>query len=92
MWKPNANIQQLIDSVPYDCSRDAAEQSGDTQGLSTTERSNSESVVELAAEGQSFEAALITGVEAAGDSPGREAKTRGSPEDNLIPENLNEIF
>lgn len=42
-------------------------QSGDSQGLSTTEGADNESVEELVSEGQAFEADAVVGVEDADD-------------------------
>jgi hypothetical protein len=58
-------------------------QSGDTQGLSKRERSDSESVEELAEEGQAFEAEVIEGVEDAPDADVSEVKTHEVPEDDV---------
>ena len=48
-------------------SRETEVQSGDTQGLSKAEQTNSESVEELAADGQAFEASAVSNVENAAD-------------------------
>ena len=61
----------------------SAGQSGDTQGLSDTEESDSESVEELLEEGQSFEAEAISGVENAPDADVSEVHTRQVPEDDV---------
>lgn len=61
----------------------AAGQSGDTQGLSRTEDVDSESVEELAEEGQSFEAEVVSGVEDALDPDQGEVRTREVPEDDV---------
>jgi hypothetical protein len=63
--------------------READVQSGDTQGLSNAEQANSESVEELAADGQSFEAAAVSGVEDADDPDVHEVKTREVPQDEV---------
>ena len=62
---------------------EAEVQSGDTQGLSTTEQGDAESVEELAADGQAFEAAAVSGVEDAADPDVHEVKTREVPEDDV---------
>ncbi len=67
---------------------DSAGQSGDTQGLSDNAESDSESVVELLEEGQSFEAEAIGGVENAPDADVAEVHTRQFPEDDVPPEYL----
>jgi hypothetical protein len=60
----------------------SAGQSGDTQGLSDVAEAGSESVLELLEEGQSFEAAVISGVEDAPDPDLAEVHTREVPEDD----------
>ena len=61
-------------------------QSGDTQGLSDRAEADSESVRELVEEGQSFEAALISGIENAPDPDVSEIRTKEAPEDDVPPE------
>ncbi len=51
-------------------------QSGDTQGLSAALEAAGESVEELAAGGQDYEAALLQGVEDAADHPEQSVRTR----------------
>lgn len=58
-------------------------QSGDTQGLSRKENFDSESVEELAEEGQSFEAEVVGGVENAKDPDQGEVTTSEVPEDEV---------
>jgi len=58
-------------------------QSGDTQGLSRREREDSESVEELAEEGQYFEAEAVSGVEDAKDPDEGEVRTSEVPEDDV---------
>jgi len=60
----------------------SAGQSGDTQGLSDIAEADSESVLELAEEGQSFEAEVISGVENAPDPDQAEVRTKQVPEDD----------
>lgn len=62
---------------------DADVQSGDTQGLSRTEDVDSESVEELAAEGQDFEAGVVSGVEDAPDADVSEVRTKEVLEDDV---------
>jgi hypothetical protein len=62
---------------------ETAGQSGDIQGLSTLPQADSESVAELVAEGQSFEAAVISGVEDAPDADEAPVKTKQAPEDDV---------
>jgi hypothetical protein len=68
----------------------SAGQSGDTQGLSDVEEASSESVAELAEEGQFFEAEVIAGVEDAPDADVAEVHTRQVPEDDVPSEYLNQ--
>ncbi len=65
---------------------EAAGQSGDLQGLSAIEESNSESVEELLEEGQAFEAEVVSGVENAPDPDEEEIHTHERPEDELTPD------
>ena len=68
----------------------AAGQSGDIQGLSNAAEADSESVEELAEEGQSFEAEAIDAVENAPDAGEGEVKTREVSEDDVPEEYLNQ--
>jgi hypothetical protein len=65
-------------------------QSGDTQGLSSMEDVDSESVRELAEEGQDFEAGIISGVENAPDPDVSEVRTHEVPEDDVPEEYRNQ--
>jgi hypothetical protein len=58
-------------------------QSGDTQGLSRREYSDSESVEELLEEGQYAEAEAVSGVENARDPDEGEVRTSEFPEDDV---------
>ena len=58
-------------------------QSGDDEGLSRIEQADSESVDELADEGQAFEAEAISGVQNAPDPDVAEVKTHEVPEDDV---------
>ena len=62
-------------------------QSGDLQRLSDLQGADSESVAELLEEGNSFEADVVSGVEAA-DSDEREVRTHEVPEDDVPDEYL----
>jgi hypothetical protein len=64
----------------------AGGQSGDTQALSRQEDVDSESVEELAEEGQTFEAEAVSGVENAKDPDQGEVTTSEVPEDDVPPE------
>jgi hypothetical protein len=66
----------------------AGGQSGDVQGLSESESADSESVSELAEEGQDYEAEVVSGVENAPDADRGEVKTHEVPEDDVPPEYL----
>jgi hypothetical protein len=66
----------------------AGGQSGDVQGLSESESVDSESVSELAEEGQAYEAEVVSGVENAPDADQGEVKTHEVPEDDVPPEYL----
>jgi hypothetical protein len=64
----------------------SAGQSGDNQGLPDAAEADSESVEELAEEGQAFEAEAIEGVEDAPDADVAEVHTKQVPEDDVPPE------
>lgn len=64
----------------------AGGQSGDLEGLSETEFADSESVAELAEEGQDYEAEVVSGVENAPEPDQEEVKTREVEEDDVPPE------
>jgi hypothetical protein len=61
----------------------SAGQSGDTQGLPDVAEAGSESVMELAEEGQTFEAGVLLGVEDASDAGASEVHTKQVPEDDV---------
>jgi hypothetical protein len=69
---------------------DAGGQSGDTEGLSSIERADSESVEELLEEGQAFEAGIVSGVENARNADEGGVRTRQVPEDDVPQEYLDE--
>lgn len=62
---------------------EAGGQSGDIEDLRGTATADSESVEELAAEGQDFEAEVVDAVESAPDPDESEVKTREVPEDEV---------
>jgi hypothetical protein len=66
----------------------SAGQSGDDQGLSDVAEADSESVEELADEGQAFEADVISGVENAPDAGVSEVHTKQVEEDDVPSEYL----
>ena len=63
-------------------------QSGDLQGLSNRETSDSESVDELLEEGNAFEAEVVKGIEDVPDADEGEIKTHEVPEDDVPEEYL----
>ena len=65
-----------------------AGQAGDTQGLAGLPEATSESVRELAEEGQFFEAAIASGIEDAPDADVAEVKTKQVPTDDVPSEYL----
>jgi len=67
---------------------DSAGQSGDIQQISNTPGADSESVEELAEEGNAFEADAVDGVENAKDADVSEVTTREVPEDDVPEEYL----
>jgi len=67
---------------------DSAGQSGDTQQITRKAQADSESVEELAEEGNAFEAGIVDGVENAKDPDVEEVRTRELPEDDVPPEYL----
>lgn len=64
-------------------------QSGDVQQISDVAEADSESVKELAEEGNAFEADAVEGVENAKDPDVSEVTTRQVPEDDVPEEYLN---
>jgi N utilization substance protein A len=67
----------------------SAGQSGDLQQISDVAGADSESVEELLAEGNAFEADAVAGVENAKDPDVSEVTTRQVPEDDVPEEYLN---
>jgi hypothetical protein len=68
---------------------DSAGQSGDLQGISDVADADSESVKELAEQGNAFEADALDGVENAKDPDVSEVTTRQVPEDDVPEEYRN---
>ena len=60
----------------------------DSEGLSTAESADSESVRELVDEGNTFEAGAVEGVQRADDEDERPVRTRELPEDDVPEEYL----
>lgn len=69
---------------------DSAGQSGDTQQISAAAAADSESVEELAEEGNAFEADAVYGVENAKDADVSEVITHEVPEDDVPGEYLDD--
>ncbi len=65
-------------------------QSGDLQGLPDVPEAESESVRELAEEGQAFEAEVVSGIENAPPADADEVKTKEVPEDDVPIEYLHD--
>lgn len=86
---PNTEISALRMPRYQVCvSFEPAEQSGATQEISDTPIADSESVEELAEEGNAFEANAIYGVEHARDPGVSEVITHEIPEDDVASEYL----
>jgi hypothetical protein len=68
----------------------SAGQSGDTQGLSTSDDTSSEAVAELLEEGQYYEASVISGIEDAPPADVSEVRTKEVPEDDVPAEYWND--
>ena len=77
------NMNRLIATTPDQDNHETEVQSGDTQGLSNAEQANNESVEELAADGQAFEAAAVSGVEDAGNPDVHEVRTKEVLQDDV---------
>jgi len=88
--KPRPRAKKQVRFSDFSGSRRAQAQSGDadSQGLSTIEGADSESVSELLEEGNAFEAGVLTGVERADDADEREVRARQFPEDDVPQEYL----
>jgi hypothetical protein len=84
--KPEKREYPLPDNPDTRPGPDSATQSGDMQGLSDRAGATSESVKELAAAGQYFEAAVVEGVENAPNADQGEIKPREVPQDDVPPE------
>jgi len=81
------SLDVVIPSTRRGLGAHSAGQSGDTQGLSSVEDIDSESVEELVEEGQDFEAGAVAGIEEADASQG-EVRTRQVLEDDVPREYL----
>jgi hypothetical protein len=79
-----------VGADPGQVGPESAGQSGDTQGLAEANEAAAESVEELAADDQAFEAEVVEGVEDAGDHPERPVRShedrRPAHESELPPE------
>ena len=81
------SLDAVIPSTRRGLGAHSAGQSGDTQGLSNVEETDSESVEELVEEGQDFEAGVVAGIEEADASQG-EVRARQVLEDDVPREYL----
>lgn len=88
--KPQRQYSDDDESDSADLGPNSAGQSGDTQGLSTDEDADSESVTELLEEGQYFEASVISGIENAPLADVAEVRTKQVPEDDVPQEYLDQ--
>jgi hypothetical protein len=88
--KPQRDYSEDEDEDNSDLGPNSAGQSGDTQGLSTDEDTESESVTELLEEGQYFEASVLSGIENAPPADVAEVTTKQVPEDDVPEEYLNQ--
>jgi hypothetical protein len=88
----SANINDESDNPrSNELGPDSAGQSGDMQGIGSSEDSESESVAELLEEGQYFEASVVSGIENAPPADESEVHTRQVPEDDVPGEYLDEV-
>jgi hypothetical protein len=88
--KIDSEIPENEDLFDSESDSESAGQSGDTQGLSDIEQADSESVEELAEEGQAEEAEVIDAVENSPDPDVSEVRTREIPEDDIPEEYQND--
>lgn len=88
--KVESEIPENEDIFDSESDSESAGQSGDTQGLSDIEEADSESVEELAEEGQAEEAEVIDAIENAPDPDVSEVRTREVPEDDVPEEYQND--
>lgn len=86
--KGKADLRELVTYANSGLGARTGGQSGDTQGLSGVEETDSESVKELLEEGQSFEAEVVGGVENVPDADQGEVRTHEVPEDDVPGEYL----
>jgi hypothetical protein len=85
--RPITDADALTATVPQiDSDPGGAGQAGDLQGLPDEAGADSQSVRELAEDGQYFEAALVDAVENAPPADAGELTTREVPEDDVPPE------
>jgi hypothetical protein len=88
--KPQRQYSDNDERDSADLGPNSAGQSGDTQGLSTDDGTDSESVTELLEEGQYFEASVVSGIENAPPADVAEVRTRQVPEDDVPQEYLDQ--
>jgi N utilization substance protein A len=90
--KPAREKRQIIRSIVLEekgLGSETGGQSGDIQGLSNIAGADSESVQELAEEGQAYEAEVVRGVENAPDADEAEVSTTEVPVDDVPAEYRN---
>jgi hypothetical protein len=83
---PIEPVKTVPPAPPAETGAESAGQSGDLQGLSGREEVESESVRELAEEGQFYEASLVDAVENAPSAEEGPLRPRRRREDDLPPE------
>jgi len=91
--KQGREKRQIIRSVVIEekgLGSETGGQSGDIQGLSNIAGADSESVQELAEEGQAYEAEVVRGVENVPDADEAEVTTTEVPQDDVPPEYRNQ--
>jgi hypothetical protein len=89
--RPLKNVNsEAEETMATDVGSGSGGQSGDIQGLSDAEDTNSESVAELLEEGQYFEASVVGGIEDAPPADVAEVTTRQVAVDDVPAEYLEE--
>jgi hypothetical protein len=86
--KDNAETVASAEAKRRPAGADPAGQAGDLQGLSDEAEADSESVRERLEEGQTFEAAVVSGIENAPPADAGEVETQEVPEDDVPSEYL----
>src|SRR5690242_4287095 len=81
--RKGGRVAPVVSIAPPQNRAEAAGQSGGNERLSRVARADSQSVDELADEGQSFEAEVLAGVEKAEDAEESEVTTHEVPQDDV---------